>query len=286
MAYLAARAANPKAVVALPGLTYWWDVDRQQSQYLERLLSALASDSTAVSNSFYFDAAVLHLYNEPEGLLRAPILFKALMAQRGLDKPIWINETNVAPWNDPINPMPRGDFRATLEEQASFVIQAYAWGLLSGAERISVYPMADGDLPRGWEQMGLIRKDGSERPAYRALQTVTRYLNGAQPVGIERAVDHVRLRFERPGSVITCLWATGPQPVLTTVPATFSTATLVDRSGGKRQLWAQDGLFWIALSGATANTVPRDSARFLIGGEPFLLVEGAAPPRAVLGSSR
>ena len=59
---------------------------------------------------------MLHLYNEPEGLYSVPTLFRSLMARRGFGKPIWSNETNVPPWDDPTNPMPRADFRATLDE--------------------------------------------------------------------------------------------------------------------------------------------------------------------------
>src|SRR3712207_4803510 len=108
-----------------------------------------------------------------------------MMAARGFSKPIWINETNVAPWDDPTNPMPRSDFRATLDEQASYVIQAFAYGLAAGAEHISVYPFSDGNAPPGQELMGMVRGDGSTRPAYQALQTVTRYMSGVRDGRVE-----------------------------------------------------------------------------------------------------
>lgn len=126
LGYLALKQGNPNARVGLAGLTYWWDHFHGRQQYFERYLQVAERDPEAAANGWFFDAAVLHLYNEPEGLYRAPTLYKHLLASRGLSKPIWINETNVAPWDDPANPMPRSDFRASLDEQASYVVQAFA----------------------------------------------------------------------------------------------------------------------------------------------------------------
>src|SRR3712207_4848074 len=120
-----------------------------------------------------------------------------MMAARGFSKPIWINETNVAPWDDPTNRLPRSDFRATLEEQASYVIQAFAYGLAAGAERISVYPLYDSDGQPGQELMGLVRQDGSTRPAYRALQTVTQYMSNVRDGRVEREGDAIKIVLRR-----------------------------------------------------------------------------------------
>jgi hypothetical protein len=158
------KQANPHARVALPGLTYWWDQRFGREQYLARLLRIAAADPDAASHHWFFDAVVLHAYHEPEQVYRAGILFHTLLTDRGMVRPLWINETNVAPWDDPHNPLPPGAFRATLDEQASFIVQAFAWGLAVAAERISVYPFSDGETPLGEEQMGLVRSDGSTCP--------------------------------------------------------------------------------------------------------------------------
>src|SRR5262249_8069458 len=65
--YLAAKAANPQATVLLAGLTYWWDAAYGREQFLERLLRVASKDQTAPKNNWYFDGAVLQLYNNPRG---------------------------------------------------------------------------------------------------------------------------------------------------------------------------------------------------------------------------
>lgn len=280
--YLAIKQGNANARVGLAGLTYWWDYYYQRPQYFDRFLQVAERDPSARANNWFFDAAVLHLYNEPEGLYRAPRLYRDLMAARGIDKPIWINETNVAPWDDPTNPMPRADFRATLDEQASFVIQAFAYGLAAGAERISIYPFSDGETPPGNELMGLVRRDGSTRPAYQALQTVTRYLAGVRDGRVERETDAVRINLRRDNANIWVAWATGPRGATVTLPALASQALLVDKLGRSRALTPVEGGYSLALEPATANTVNGDPTTFLIGGSPLLVVEATpgGPPLA------
>jgi hypothetical protein len=273
--YLAIKQGNRSARVALPGLTYWWDEHYERPQYLERLLEVAERDPEAAANNRFFDAAVLHLYNEPAGLYRATRLFKELMAARALSKPIWINETNVAPWDDPANPLPRADFRATLDEQASYVIQAFAWGLAAGAEHISVYPFSDGDAPPGAEQMGLVRADGSTRPAYRALETVTRWMSGVREARVRRQDEAVEIALQRDGETVIVAWSAVPRPASVAIPARAAGGLLVDKYGGERPIAPIDGAYRITLEPATANTVDGDPARYLIGGSPVLLVEAS-----------
>jgi hypothetical protein len=273
--YLAIKQGNPQASVGLAGLTYWWDHFHERQQYFERFLEVAERDSEARQHNWFFDAAVLHLYNEPEGLYRAPMLFRRLMSARGLSKPIWINETNVPPWNDPMNPMPRGDFRATLDEQASYLVQAFAYGLAAGAERISVYPFYDSDGQPGNELMGLIRTDGSARPAYQALQTITRYFGGVREAQVERQGEAVVIVLRRDSQTVTVAWATKPRPVKLEIGATAERALLVDKYGGERPIEAEDGTYQLTLEPATANTVNGDPTNYLIGGDPVLIVEGS-----------
>ena len=57
VAYLAAKEANPDAVIHLGAFTYFWDPG-----YFDRFLDVLAADPDAAANDFYFDAATAHLY--------------------------------------------------------------------------------------------------------------------------------------------------------------------------------------------------------------------------------
>ena len=66
----------------------------------------IAADPTARTQNWYFDAAVLQLYNNPRGLFDASRIFQDLMRTHGIfNKPVWINETNVVPWDDPVAPL-------------------------------------------------------------------------------------------------------------------------------------------------------------------------------------
>lgn len=273
--YLAMKQGNPSARVGLAAMTYWWDYYYQRQQYFERFLQLAERDPEAPANNWFFDAAVLHLYNESAGLYRAPTLFKELMAARGFGKPIWINETNVAPWDDPINPMPRRDFRATLDEQASFVVQAFSWGLAAGVERISVYPFHDGDTPPGNELMGMVRGDGTTRPAYQALKTVTRYLYGVVDGRVESDGEVVKIIFRRDGATITVAWSQTPRQAIVAIPASVGSALVVDKYGRESRVYADGGAYQLTLEPATANTVNGDPSLYLIGGSPLLLIEGA-----------
>ncbi|MFN8525078.1 MAG: glycosyl hydrolase [Chloroflexota bacterium] len=276
--YLAIKRANPSATVALPGLTYWWDHQYGRTQYFQRYLDAASRDPLAPANGWYFDVASLHLYNEPAGVFRVARLFHSLMQQRGFDKPIWVAETNVAPWNDPANPLPAGDFRATLDEQASYVIQAVAAGLAANVDRISVYSMTDGDTPVGTEQMGLVRADGSARPALDAYRVAQRYLAGASDGQMGSEGDVVQVRLARGADLVTVVWSLGTGVTPARITASGPRAVVVDKWGNEREIAAVDGAFALDLEPATASTVPHAPMTRMIGGNPLIVVETASAP--------
>ena len=271
--YQAIKQGDPNARVGLAGLTYWWDYHYDRTQYFERFLQIAERDPEAPGNNWFFDAAVLHLYNEPEGLYRAPTLFKSLMAVRGFSKPIWINETNVAPWDDPVNPMPRSDFRATQDEQASYMIQAFAYGLAAGAEHISVYPLHDGEGQPGQELMGLVRRDGSARPAFQAFKTVTEYMSHVRDARLERDGSVVKIVLQRDRDTITVVWSAAARPAEVAIPARASRALRVDKYGVATPIAPSDGAYRLTLEPATHNTLNGDPTTYYIGGDPVLIVE-------------
>jgi hypothetical protein len=93
------------------------------------------------------------------------------MANHGIWKPIWLMETNAPPINDPTWPVPNWTLSVTLDEQAAFMPQVLASALAAGAERIAIYKLKDtaDDRAANPEPFGLIRADGSRRPAYHHL---------------------------------------------------------------------------------------------------------------------
>ena len=70
-----------------------------------------------------------------------------------------------------------GLFAITLDEQAAYIIQAFAMGIAGGATRIGVFKMIDtpSDLVANPEPFGLVRADGSRRPAFDAYRTAATY---------------------------------------------------------------------------------------------------------------
>jgi hypothetical protein len=283
VAYRAARLGNPEAKVLLPGLTYWWDrrIDRQQ--YFERLLEVASRDPEAPANGWFFDAAVLQLYNEPELLHEVPRQYRAAMAARGIDKPIWINETNVAPWDDFERPLTREHWRATAGEQASYAIQGYALALAAGVERISVYKLKDeAEWRFGWEAYGTIRYDRTPRPLFAALQLVHRLYAGVTG-GSVQGVDGVQaVTLRKPGGRVVVLWSREPRAARVQLAAVAPEATVYTRDGVGRAVTAASGRYALELWPSTHNTAPGRPDRYLTGGPPLVVVEQGAGVEAAL----
>lgn len=279
--YLAIKQANPGATVALAGLTYWWDELYHREQFLRRLLRVAASDPSAPAHGWYFDALVLQLYNDPRGLYQVTRLYADLLAEHGLSKPVWIGETNVPPWDDPAAPLPREHFRATLDEQASFLIQAVAYARAAGVERLQVYKLLDdAPLGPGAQAFGMVRNDAarSTRPIFRAFQAAEQYLVAPAAVRLEESPQVVRVTLDAPARRVTVIWNRTPEPLVAELAA-GPTAALLDRFGAPAPgAWVGPGL--VRLERATYNTVPEFPESFPIGGPPLLLVEPFGAPRS------
>src|SRR5262249_12576042 len=155
VANLAARAANPHARIILAGDPYWYD----HGAFFTDLLRRLTADH---AHGGYVDVANLHLYSRPSDMASVVAWYPRTLARFGLRKPIWIGETNAIPYDDTARPLRRGNFYASLDDQASFIVQAFAIDLAIGVQRIEVNRMLDGtDVIAGGEPFGLVRNDGT-----------------------------------------------------------------------------------------------------------------------------
>src|SRR4029453_15818800 len=82
---------------------------------------------------------------------------------------------NILPHGHPTAPIAPA-FHATMDQQASYIIQAFALARAGGAQRMSIYKLVD-ERPEGPGGLyGLVRNDGSMRPAFNAFRTAVRYL--------------------------------------------------------------------------------------------------------------
>lgn len=288
VAYLAAKEANPDAVIHLAAFTYWADVAAGREQYMARLLDQIMSDPQAAQHGFYFDVATAHLYFQPDQIYDLLLLFQEIMRERGIEKPIWLVETNAPPHDDPAWPVPERTLSVMQDEQAAFMPQALAAALAAGAERIAVYKMHDtqGDREANPEPFGLLRQDGSRRPAFRALHVATQYMASSSEIRRERWDEVGQFHLEQPDRTTTVLFARLADAQQVEIEAIANTALLVDLRGTKKWIEAQDGRYVINLPPALCIQSIGDYC--MIGGSTFYLIQakggGAVPegPPAVL----
>ena len=305
----AVKKANPDAKIALPGMTYWWDKESGRPLYLARFLEAAAHDPTAASHGDYFDIVVLHQYSNPLNIYAATRVFKNALAQYGLDRPIWVGEANVVPDDDPTDPIGPA-FHATMDQQASYIIEAFALARAAGADRMSIYKLTDEATEGASELYGLVRNDGTVRPAFNAYQTAVRYLShpmtavytweGASDPPTDAQMTQLlqsnanrtqwiwpaavnRVTLERGTDRVTVVWNASPKLVTAHIPAVAKSAQVVDKFGRDTgEVVAHNGEYQLELYPSSDNSDPRDPTAYLVGGETRLLIEKVAPlPTAV-----
>jgi hypothetical protein len=275
-AYRTIKEVDPTLQVHVAGLTYFWDQEHGQRQYLDRLLEIVLADPDAPPNGYYFDAVAYHLYYNPSQTLDVIGEVQGMLGARGvMAKDIWINQTNAPPSEDPgATPSGTPGFRVTLEEQGAFVIQEYALAFGGGANRVAFYKLRDDDGgPGSPEAYGLLRADDSRRPAFDAYQVLTTYLGDFRAVGWQRLGDVYAVTFDRGETTTTVLWTTSRVLTRFTVNAIAPQATLVDERGDTQTITASDGTYIVELPGAICT----QETECFIGGAPRLLVEVGSP---------
>lgn len=279
---LAARAADPQARILVGGMMYWEWANRTGTEHawLRAFLDELARDPEAPRYGYYFDIIPWHFYSRPSDLYDRIRSAQALLAQRGVaGKTLWVNETNAPACGEPpafvscSDPNYKG--AATLEEQAAFVIQAFAYGLAAGLERVFVFQHYDDG---NGEAFGLFRNDGSPRPAYVAYQVAARYFGGFFAVSRQPLGTVERIIFGTPQGKVTVVWSRTDSPATVSLPAVTTTARVVEPDGTSQTVTAQNGLYTLTLAPATNNrSFTGDPRDFIIGGRPRLLVEEPPP---------
>ena len=273
VAYNVIKQTNPNATVHLSAFTYYWDTNYGRTPFFKRLLDAMQKDRAAAEHNYYFDVASTNLYFRTDNIYDLIAWHHQQMREHGFDKPIWLTETNAAPSTDPAWPVPNPTFAITLDEQAHFIIQSMAMALAAGANRVAIYKMADvpADHAANPEPFGLVRQDGSRRPAFSAFQVGSSYLAGFTEASLTERNDLYTIVTVKRGESgwTTVAWTRQPSPQKISVPAHANKATLIDWNGRKQTITAQDGKYEIEIAGATCT------GGCLIGGAPRLIVEGS-----------
>ena len=281
VAYLAAKEVNPNVSIHLAAFTYWADVQAGREQYMARLLDELLADPDAVQHDYYFDAATAHLYFQADQVYDLILFFRQIMLARGINKPIWLVETNAPPYDDPAWPVENVTLAVTQDEQAAFVPQAVVAALAAGAERVGVFKMQDtvADRAANPEPFGLMRMDVTTRLAYRTYATAIDYLAGATHVERMRWDAVGQFLIEQPDRTTTAVFSRLPEQQQVNIAATAESALLVDMWGQKKFVSPQNGVYTLELQQARCTQTIGDFC--MIGGTMMYLIEakdGGPPP--------
>jgi hypothetical protein len=281
VAYLTAKEANPESVIHLAAVSHWWDVSYGRELYFRRLLDVLVAQPDAAASGYFYDVATLHLYFNPTSIYEIVELYASIQREAGIDKPIWLVETNAAPSTDPGWPVPEPTFNVSLLEQAAYMPQVLSLALAAGVERIGIYKLIDtpGDYAANPEPFGLIRADGSPRPAFTATQVAIDRLAAAErATWVDRGVV-AQVVVEKPGEITRILWSRLPYAQTVEVAALSNQAILSDMWGNESSAVPGAGVYSLTLPGAECNQTTGDYC--MIGGPPLYLTE-AIPSGAPL----
>ncbi len=304
--YAAIKAANPNATVIFGATSYWVDINMGREPFFKRLLKLGAGR--------YFDVAAFNVYWCPDDLLRVYTEMKQAMKAAGVDKPIWITETNAMPYEDYSSPQltdyrkEQNGQRVNVDVQADYVIQALALGSAAGYQRIGWYRMTDGDSWREQEMWGLLRNDNTARPVLAAMKTALKHFTGArkvtfvplerenQPFGTPWPEDPssyypnwriYQVVFDHAdGRRVTVLWNATDDNTRVRVPRRGSGAILVDKMGNQRPAPEVNGWYVMDLTAASVSGPLDPQGYHYVGGPPALLVEAGVPAEAPIEEPR
>ncbi len=297
--YQTIQAADPEATVILGGLAFF-----EKQNWLSDLLAQTGGDPARA----YFDVVSFHYYWSIYGTEYWLWRTRSALNANGLSHvPIWITESGVPVWDDfPATEFNGGvpsdsPYRATMEEQAAYVIQNAALAFYQGVGRYYHFMLHDdcGNVP-GADAFGLRQNfsphpcnpsgsnpQGKRRPAFAAYQLAAEQLRGLTPIWRTKGGGRDRVAFYRADdeSRVLALWATGGVAVNTTVSATGDTGQLywiepisseLGVTGITRTLTLTptSGVYTLTLPAATNQNsgIPGDTS-YYIGGRPYLLVE-------------
>ncbi len=167
--------------------------------------------------------------------------------------------------------------------------QALSSALAAGVERVAIYKLKDteDDREANPEPFGLVRMNGSRRPAFTTYRVAVQYLSDFIEVSRERWDEVGQIKVTQPGRTTTVLFSRLPAEQQVRVEATAETAILVTMWGGRQEITAEDGYFTVELPPALCTQPIGDYC--MIGGSTFYLVQsdsGEEPPNAPLAPGR
>jgi hypothetical protein len=285
-AYRAIKEVDPTATVVFPATTYFADAVHGRELFLARVLKEANNDSEAPANGYFFDAVGVNLYCSLDAVYKVYGVYANILAQYQLHRPIWLTETNCPVYNDATTPQAASG-RITTNEQTAYLIQAVALARAAGYARIGWYSMVDHDPSSGiFDRWGLVRADGTTRPAFLAFQVASQYLSQPgvsarlAPLGTTTAdgwpVTRVIFDDLSQRSRVQVLWRTADGPSSVQVEAAGTSARLIDPLGFTAAANRTDSGWEVPLP-PTRVAQASDPPGFQSVGYPILLVETGVP---------
>jgi hypothetical protein len=302
--YLAVKRANPQARVSFPATSYWADMVMSRPEYYDRILDILGRDPTAAANNYYHDAVSVNLYRKADNIYRVHEIFKDIQRRHGIDRPVWLTETNAMPSDDrTVQCWERhtdDPWQTTQQEQAAFTVQALAMASAAGYEHVAWWRLIDGRPCIQQRLWGAVRDDGSWRPAAVAMRTAIQYFSGflrAQFVPLARARDLwpandfepnwrvYQVALDRPGGQrVSVVWNGDGQPLTIGIAANGSSARALNLDATDAAITYRDGAWQVQLPAATASYSGDSPGYHYIGGAPVLVIEEGVDPQSSVQS--
>jgi hypothetical protein len=125
------------------------------------------------------------------------------------DKSVWLAEFNASPRRDPEARL-EVIFDVSLEQQADFIVETSALALAAGVERMAVNRLYDNDfMPGEHDSWGLVRGDGSLRPAFHAYQQVIERFTGWQRIQRNTIPEAELITFLFLDRTLYVIWSSG-----------------------------------------------------------------------------
>jgi hypothetical protein len=306
--YLTAEQADPNAQIIFGGLANY----HLQPNYYEDVLTVFDGDPLAAGYHYFHDILATHSYSHSFATWTHVQRAANTMTAHGLNKPIWLNETGVPAWNDYPGPVwdPSSPLRATMEEQAAYVVQTTFYATYAGADAIFHFQLYDacGNQPAGsdfpphngelcgdpnypvcaGDANGLFRNPSdavcftqhpqpeTARPNYTAYQLLTNHFRDVQPLWwLQPGGRQEWLAFYRPVTAerLVGMWARFGTDETAVIPATSSSGLLIGSDGVTQTVTAVDGHYQIVLPAATNQNAFWDPNLYMIGGRSYILIE-------------
>lgn len=140
--YLAAKQGDAAAQILFGGLAN----DGAHLSFYAEVLDIYEDDPQASQSGYFHDILATHNYFYAWRTWYHVFRAKNSQQAHGFNKPIWVNESGVPAWNDYPGPIwvPDSPYRATMSEQADFIIQSAFYGTYAGATTIFHFQLYDG----------------------------------------------------------------------------------------------------------------------------------------------